>query len=180
MPAVSSAQNVKPAQTVSPLTELPPPTPRVIQGQPAGVAIPPPPQPEPPLEPLPGAARGAPLAPVPQPKVLRLVPDTTGLVPTRPGVPVQPRTPAEVATHINDLIETVQDPEAEINLVIKRSKLIETRKALTRIAIADPTIADVAALADPEEIANAVLFLCSPLSSYITGHTLKVDGGWRG
>ena len=35
-------------------------------------------------------------------------------------------------------------------------------------------------LAEPEEIANAVLFLCSPLSSYITGHTLKVNGGWRG
>lgn len=35
-------------------------------------------------------------------------------------------------------------------------------------------------LASPEEIANAVLFLCSPLSSYITGHTLKVNGGWRG
>ncbi|MBV8078234.1 MAG: SDR family oxidoreductase [Planctomycetaceae bacterium] len=32
----------------------------------------------------------------------------------------------------------------------------------------------------PQEIANAVLFLCSPLASYITGHRLDVDGGWRG
>lgn len=32
----------------------------------------------------------------------------------------------------------------------------------------------------PEEIANAALFLCSPLSSYITGQTLEVNGGWRG
>lgn len=53
-------------------------------------------------------------------------------------------------------------------------------------SIAEPVRADmlkaipVRRLADPEEIANAVLFLCSPLSSYITGHTLKVDGGWRG
>ena len=35
-------------------------------------------------------------------------------------------------------------------------------------------------LGSPEEVASAVLFLCSPLSSYITGHILKVDGGWRG
>jgi 3-oxoacyl-[acyl-carrier protein] reductase len=32
----------------------------------------------------------------------------------------------------------------------------------------------------PREVADAVLFLCSPLASYITGHTLEVDGGWRG
>ncbi len=32
----------------------------------------------------------------------------------------------------------------------------------------------------PEEIADAALFLCSPLSCYITGQTLEVNGGWRG
>jgi 3-oxoacyl-[acyl-carrier protein] reductase len=31
-----------------------------------------------------------------------------------------------------------------------------------------------------EEIANAALFLCSSLASYITGQTLEVNGGWRG
>jgi len=30
------------------------------------------------------------------------------------------------------------------------------------------------------EVASAVLFLCSPLASYVNGHTLRVDGGWRG
>jgi len=35
-------------------------------------------------------------------------------------------------------------------------------------------------LGTPREVADAVLFLCSPLASYITGQTLKIDGGWRG
>jgi 3-oxoacyl-[acyl-carrier protein] reductase len=30
------------------------------------------------------------------------------------------------------------------------------------------------------EVADAVLFLCSPLAGYVNGHTLEVNGGWRG
>lgn len=33
---------------------------------------------------------------------------------------------------------------------------------------------------EPHEIADAALFLCSPLASYISGQTLEVNGGWRG
>ena len=32
--------------------------------------------------------------------------------------------------------------------------------------------------ADPQDIANAALFLASDLSSYITGQDIYIDGGW--
>lgn len=32
-------------------------------------------------------------------------------------------------------------------------------------------------LAEPEEVAEAVVWLCSPAASYVTGHTLVADGG---
>ena len=30
----------------------------------------------------------------------------------------------------------------------------------------------------PEEIAEAVVWLCSDAASFVTGHPMSVDGGW--
>ena len=35
-------------------------------------------------------------------------------------------------------------------------------------------------MGDVSEVANVVLFLCSPLASYVTGQTIEINGGWRG
>ncbi|MEI3848651.1 MULTISPECIES: SDR family NAD(P)-dependent oxidoreductase [unclassified Microbacterium] len=39
-------------------------------------------------------------------------------------------------------------------------------------------IAALHRIGKPTEVAGAVVFLCSPAASLITGHTLVVDGGW--
>lgn len=38
----------------------------------------------------------------------------------------------------------------------------------------------MACFGEPDDIANAILFLCSDLAAYITGQALHVNGGWYG
>ena len=54
-----------------------------------------------------------------------------------------------------------------------------TRTGMTS-AVSDDLLRTVplGRIAEPEEIAAAVVWLCSPGASYITGSVLVADGGW--
>ncbi len=62
--------------------------------------------------------------------------------------------------------EAIEMAGEKVALGIPQSSL-EARKHL--IALGRP--------GTPEEAAGPILFLCSPLANYVTGHLLKVDGG---
>jgi 3-oxoacyl-[acyl-carrier protein] reductase len=68
------------------------------------------------------------------------------------------------------LVNTVSPGPTETKMV---ERLISPEEK-NRISKAIP----LARLAKPEEVANAVLFLCSELNTYITGQNIVVDGGY--
>jgi pilus assembly protein CpaC len=99
-----------------------------------------------PLEPLP--AGDEPAAPAPEPHVINLSTDSTGMVPSHPPVPEARRSKTEVTNDVKNLIESVYAPEAEISVVEGQTKVIQTRRDLTRIVISNPAVADVELLTD--------------------------------
>ncbi|MGI5467408.1 3-hydroxybutyrate dehydrogenase [Streptomyces sp. CA-132043] len=52
---------------------------------------------------------------------------------------------------------------------------IPAERVLTEILLADSA---VKRLVEPDEVAEAVAYLCGPRSSFITGTSLSMDGGW--
>jgi pilus assembly protein CpaC len=111
--------------------------------------------PPPPVEAIPriipvDPAPGAPIQPIapPHPRIIQFPRDTSGLAPERPPGP-PPRRPDEaVARDVNNLIEAINEPEAEISLVEGQSRIIQTRRVLSRIVIANPQVADIELLND--------------------------------
>ena len=57
-------------------------------------------------------------------------------------------------------------------------------KMLERVEVPIPEIPTIVAMSPagrkgrPEEVAEAVIWLCSDAASFVTGHTLTVDGGY--
>ena len=70
------------------------------------------------------------------------------MLPDRPPLAAVPRTNTEVAADISNIIELVREPEAEISLIEGQTKVIETRRELTRIVVSNPLVADVELLND--------------------------------
>lgn len=61
--------------------------------------------------------------------------------------------------------------------VIKTAMTTGTEEVTERLAPA-VRIAPMERMGLPDEIADAVLFLCSPRASFVQGHALVVDGGY--
>ena len=84
----------------------------------------------------------------PRPAIIQFPRDSSGLVPDRPPGPPPRRPDQQVVSDVNNLIEMVNEPEAEISLVEGQSRIIQTRRELSRIAIANPQVADIELLND--------------------------------
>ena len=97
-----------------------------------------------PIEPLPATSA----MPAPEPRVIQFPTDATGMVPEHPPIPETKRTDQEVAGDVSNLIESVHVPESEISVVEGQTKVIQTRRDLTRIVISNPLVADVELLTD--------------------------------
>ncbi len=61
--------------------------------------------------------------------------------------------------------------------VIKTAMTTGTAEVTERLAPA-VNIAPMGRMGLPEEVADAVLFLCSPKASFVQGHAMVVDGGY--
>src|SRR5208282_4127623 len=65
--------------------------------------------------------------------------------------PTPRRSNDEVARDVSNLIEKIQEPEAEIALVAGECKVVQTKRTLTRLVVSNPLVADVELLADQPE-----------------------------
>jgi 3-hydroxybutyrate dehydrogenase len=52
---------------------------------------------------------------------------------------------------------------------------LSEEEVVERVMLTEPAIKR---LVEPEEVAEAVLFLCSPAASFVNGASLTLDGGW--
>ncbi len=130
-----------PVQPQQAFTQLPVPQPPVPGIDPIPRVIP--------LEPA--AGPGSSPESAPRPRIIRFPTDNTGLRPDRPPLVSPVRSREDVSKDVSNLVEVVQDAEAEISLVEGQTKLIQLRRAVSRIVIANPNVADVEIFTDQPE-----------------------------
>jgi NAD(P)-dependent dehydrogenase (short-subunit alcohol dehydrogenase family) len=106
------------------------------------------------------------------------VASVSGLRPTRGEAPYSAAKAAVVSLTRSAALEYA--PDVRVNAVAPG--FIDT--PLTNFAVADPTYADPIVAGTPlqrigtaDEVADVIVFLCSPLARYVTGETVVVDGG---
>jgi NAD(P)-dependent dehydrogenase (short-subunit alcohol dehydrogenase family) len=106
------------------------------------------------------------------------VASVSGLRPTRGEAPYSAAKAAVVSLTRSAALEYA--PDVRVNAVAPG--FIDT--PLTNFAVADPTFADPIVAGTPlqrigtaDEVADVIVFLCSPLARYVTGETVVVDGG---
>jgi len=106
------------------------------------------------------------------------VASVSGLRPTRGEAPYSAAKAAVVSLTRSAALEYA--PEVRVNAVAPG--FIDT--PLTAFAVAEPVYADPIAagtplgrIGTPDEVADVIVFLCSPLARYVTGETVVVDGG---
>src|SRR5262249_34847664 len=73
---------------------------------------------------------------------------SSGMAPERPPGPTARRSNQEVASDVTNLIQLTTEPEAELSLIEGQSRIIQTRRELTRIVVANPQVADIELLTD--------------------------------
>ncbi len=93
-------------------------------------------------------------------KFINLRRDTTGLLPKHPPGPVTIRGQAGAGGRgaVDRMVERVLEPEAEIALVVGQTKVFDTRRPLTRIAISNPAVADIEVLNDQDNARTLNLY----------------------
>jgi NAD(P)-dependent dehydrogenase (short-subunit alcohol dehydrogenase family) len=106
------------------------------------------------------------------------VASVSGLRPTRGEAPYSAAKAAVISLTRSAALEYA--PEVRVNAVAPG--FVDT--PLTNFAVADPAYAEPIVAGTPlqrigtaDEVADVIVFLCSPLARYVTGETVVVDGG---
>ncbi len=96
------------------------------------------------------------------------------------GQPAYSASKGGLLTLTKSLAQAFAGDGVRVNLVapgLIRTKMTEVTWADERRAAATVASIPLKRLGEPRDVAGAILFLCSPLASYITGEAILVDGG---